>query len=104
MQLVLGRGSRSKIKRHSPPVSLLGSSTNVPATRLERRSRTAQSNRTQVYVARFWKNHQRLLLGNWNVSTLTENELKLVEEAKKFHLNNARVSSTKRLDGEWKLF
>ena len=42
---VLGRGIRSKSKRHFPPASLLGNSTNVPATRLERRSRTVHSNR-----------------------------------------------------------
>ena len=59
--LVLGRETLSKSKRHSPPTSFLGSSTNVPATRLERRSRTAQSNRTQGYVAHFRKNHHRLL-------------------------------------------
>ena len=34
---VLGRGARSKNKRQSPPASPSGSSTNVPATRLERR-------------------------------------------------------------------
>ena len=108
---VLGRGTRSKSKRHFPPTSLLGSSTNMPATRLERRSRTAQSNRTQGYVAHYRKNHQRLLLGYWNVLTLTGKELKLVEEAKKYHLDIVGVSLTKRcgsgmvdLDGGWKLF
>ena len=69
---VLGRGTRSKSKRHSPSASLLGSSTNVPTTRLERRSRTAPSNRTQGYIAHFRKNYHRLLLGIWNVLTLTE--------------------------------
>ena len=40
----LGRGARSKNKRHSPPqASFNSSSTNVPATRLERRMGTAQS-------------------------------------------------------------
>ena len=43
---VLGRGTRSKSKRHFPLASLLGSSTNMPATPFERRPRTAQSNRT----------------------------------------------------------
>ena len=52
---VLGRGTRSKSKRHSLSASLLGNSTNVPATRLERRSRTAQSIRTQGYIAFFGK-------------------------------------------------
>ena len=48
---ILGRGTRSKSNQYSPPASLLDSSTNVSATRLERRSRTAQSIRTQGYVA-----------------------------------------------------
>ena len=34
---VLGKGAHSKNKRQSPPASSSGSSTNVPATRLERR-------------------------------------------------------------------
>ena len=69
-----------------------------------------QSNRTQDYVAHFWKNHHRLLLGNWNVLTLTK-ELELVEETKKHHLDIVGVSTTKLhgygiadLDGGWKLF
>ena len=108
---VLSKGTRSKSKRHSSPAKLSGSSTNVHATRLERRSRTAQSNRTQGCVAHFRKNHHRLLLCNWNVLTLTGKELELVEEAKKYHLDVVEVSSTKRrgsgivdLDGRWKLF
>ena len=108
---VLGRGTRSKSKRHSPQTSLSGNSTNVPATRLESRSSTAQSNPTQGYVAHFRKKHHRLLLGNWNVLTLTGNQLELVEEAKKYHLDIGGVSSTKKcgsgivdLDGGWKLF
>ena len=80
---VFGRGALLKIKRHSPPASLSGSSINLPDAHFERRSRTAQSNRTQNYVVHFRKNHHRLLLGNWNVFTLIEKELKLVEEAKK---------------------
>ena len=43
---VLGKGARSRSKRHSPPASLSDNSTKVPVTRLERQSRTAQSNRT----------------------------------------------------------
>ena len=85
-----------KNKRHSSPASLLGSSTNGPATRLERWSKTAQSNCTQGYVAHFRKNHHRLLLGNWNVLTLTKKELELVKEAKKYHLDIVGVCSTKR--------
>ena len=61
---VLGRGACSKSKRHFPPVSVLGSSANVPVTRLKRRSKTAHSNRTQGYVANFWINDHKLLLGN----------------------------------------
>ena len=83
----------------------------MPATRLERRLRTAQGNRTQGYVANFRKNHYKLLPGNWNVFTLTGKELELVEEAKKCHLDIVGVSPTKRrgsgivdLDGGWKLF
>ena len=47
----------------------------MPATRLEKRSRTAQNNRTQGYVAHFQKNHHRLLLDNWNILTLSGKEL-----------------------------
>ena len=64
---VLVRGAHSKSEQHSPPASLLDSSTKVPATRLERQLRIAQSNHTQGYVAHIWKNHHRLLLGNWDV-------------------------------------
>ena len=48
---VLGRGARSKNKRHSPPASPSGSSINVPTTRLERRMEAAQSIRTRDNVA-----------------------------------------------------
>ena len=68
----------------------------MPATRLKKRSRTAQSNRTRGYVAHFRKNHYKLLLGYWNVFTHTEKELKLVEEAKKYHFDIVGVSFTKR--------
>ena len=80
----------SKSKLYSPPASLLDSSTYVLATRLERRSRTAQSNRTQGYVAHF-----RLLLGNWNIFTLSGKELELIE-TKKYHLDIVGDSFTKR--------
>ena len=70
-----------------------------------------QSNRTQGYVAHFWKKHHRLLFGNWNVLTLKGKALELVKEAKKYHLNIVGVSSTKSrgsgivdLDSGWKLF
>ena len=62
-------------------------------------------------MAHFRKNHHRLLLGNWSVLYLTEKELELVEEAKKYHLDIIGISSTKRrssgivdLYGVWKLF
>jgi len=52
-----------------------------------------------------------MLFGNWYILTLTGKELELVEEAKRYHLDIAGVSSTKRrgsgtmnLDGGWKLF
>ena len=108
---VLGRGARSKNKRQSPPASPSGSSTNVPATRLERRMEAAQSIRTRDNVAHSRVNHHQLLLGNWNILTLIGKELELVEEAKRYHLDIIGVSSTKRrgsgavdLDGGWKLF
>ena len=109
---VLGRGARSKNKRHSPPsASFIGSSTNVLATRLQRRRRAAQSIHTQGNVARSRDKHHQMLVGNWNVLTLTGKELELVEEAKKYRLDIVGVSSTKRrgsgtvnLDGGWKLF
>ena len=77
---VLGRGICSKNKQHSPPDSLSVSSTKVPATRLEKRSRTSQSIGIQGCVAHLRKNHHRLLLRNRNVLTLAGKELKLVEE------------------------
>ena len=113
---VLGRGARSKSKRRSPPSSsYFGNSINVPATRLERRRGTAQSNHTQDNVAHsrhhHHQRHNRLLFGNWNVFTLNGKEMELVEEAKRYHLDVVGISSTKRrgsgivnLDGGWKLF
>ena len=93
---VLGRGARSKNKRQSSPASPSGSSTNVPATRLERRMEAAQSVCTRDNVAHSPVNHHQLLLGNWNILTLTGKELELVEEAKRYHLDIIGVSSTKR--------
>ena len=108
---VLGRGARSKNKRQSPPASPSGSSTNVPATRLERRMEATQSIRTRDNVAHSRVNHHQLLLGNWNILSLIGKELELVEEAKRYHLDIIGVFSTKRrgsgtvdLDGGWKLF
>ena len=93
--LVLGRGARSKNKRQSPPASPSGRSTNVPAARLERRMEAAQSIRTRDNVAHSRVNHHQLLLGNWNILTLTGKELELVEKAKRYHLDIIGVSSTK---------
>ena len=83
----------------------------MPATRLERRSGTAQSTRTRGNVAHSRDNHHRLLFGNWNVLTLTGKELELVEEAKKYRFDIVGLTCTKRrssgtvdLDGGWKLF
>ena len=78
---VLGRGARSKNKRQSPPASPSGSSINVPATRLKRRMEAAQSIRTRDNVAHSRVNHHQLLLGNWNILTLTGKKLELVEES-----------------------
>ena len=108
---VLGREARSKNKLQSPPASPSGSSTNVPATRLERRMEAVQSIRTRDNVAHSRVNHHQLLLGNWNILILTGKELELVEEAKRYNFDIIGVSSTKRrgsgtvdLDGGWKLF
>ena len=91
---ILDREARSKSKRHSASTSLSDNSTNVPITCSEMRSRTAQNNHTQGYVVHLRKNHYRLLLGYWNILTLTRKELILVEEAKKkYHLNFVGVSS-----------
>ena len=60
---------------------------------------TAQSNRTQSYVACFLKNHHRLLLGKWNVFPDPRKKLESVEEAKNCHLGIVEVSSTKRRRG-----
>ena len=109
----LGRGDRSKNKRQSPPSSShFGSSTNVPATRLERRRGTAQSIHTRGNVAHSRHHHQhQLRFGNWNVFSLTGKEMELVEEAKQYRLDIVGISSTKRrgsvtvdLVGRWKLF
>ena len=72
----------------------------------------AQSIRTRDNVAHSRVNHHQLLLGNWNILTLTGKELELVEEAKRYHLDIIGVSSTTKrrgsgtvdLDGGWKLF
>ena len=93
---VLGRGACSKNKRQSPPASPSGSSTNVPATRLERRMEAAQSIRTRDNVAHSRVNHHQLLLGYWNILTLTGKELELVEEVKRYHLDIIGVFFTKR--------
>ena len=71
----------------------------------------AQRIRTRDNVAHSRVNHHQVLLGNWNILTLTGKEQELVKEAKRYHLDIIRVSSTKRrgsgtvdLDGGWKLF
>ena len=46
----------------------------------------AQSTRTRDNVAHSRVNHHQLLLGYWNILTLTGKELELVEEAKRYHL------------------
>jgi len=74
----LGRGSRSKSKRESPPASPCGSPTNVLATRLGSRMEATQSNRTRHKVAHSRVNQHQLLFGNWNILTLAGKELELV--------------------------
>ena len=100
---ILGRGARSKNKRQSPPASPSGSSTNVPATRLERRMEAAQSICTRDNVAHSRVNHHQLLLGNWNILTLTKKELELFEEAKRYYFDIIGVSSTKRRGSGWRM-
>ena len=80
-----GREARLKRKRHSSSASLTSGSTNVPVIFLEGQSGTAQSNRTQRNVEHFRKNHHRLLLGNWNIFTLTGKEFELVNKTRKCH-------------------
>ena len=70
-----------------------------------------QSICTRDNVTHSWVNHHQLLLGNWNILTLTGKELELVEEAKRYHLDSFGVSSTKtrcsgtvKLDCGWRLF
>ena len=93
---VLGRGARSKNKRQSPPANSSGSSTNVPATSLERRMEVAQGDYcSRDNVAHSRVNHHQLLLGNWNILTLTGKELELVEKAKRYHFDIIGISSTK---------
>ena len=55
-----------------------------------------QSIRTRDNVAHSLVNHHQLLLANWNIFTLTEKELELVEEAKRYHLDIIGVSSTQK--------
>ena len=71
----------------------------------------AQSIHTRDNVTHSWINHHQLFLGNWKILTLTEKELEVVEEAKRYHLDIIRISSTKRrcsgtvdLNSGWKLF
>jgi len=49
--------------------------------------------RTRNKVAHSRVNHYQLLLGNWNILTLTGKELELVEEAKRYHLDIVGVTS-----------
>ena len=53
----------SKNKRYSTLASHSGSSTDVPATRLEKQMEAAQSIRTRNHVAHSRVNHHQLLLG-----------------------------------------
>ena len=93
---VLGRGACLKNMPQSPSTSPSCSSTNVLTTRLERRMEAVRIIRTRYNVVHSRVNHDQLLLGNWNIFTLTRKELELVEEAKRFHLDFVGVSSTKR--------
>ena len=94
----LGKGTGSKKRKFLPAPS--GSSTNVPAIRLEARIEAAQGIRTQDNVAYSRIDHHQLLLCNWNILTLTGKKLELVEEAMRYHLDIFGVSSTKRRGSE----
>ena len=81
-----------KSDRDSPPDSLLDSSTKHLATHLKRRSKKAQSNRSQGYVVSYRKPPSTAA---WQLkcSHPHRKKLELVDEAKKYHLDIAGVSS-----------
>ena len=56
----------------------------------------AHSIHTRDNVAHLRVNHHQLLLGNWNILTLTGKELELVEEANRYHFDIIGVFSTKQ--------
>ena len=100
-----------KIRENLHQIAPVAAPPNVPAIRLERRMEAAQSIRTRDNVAHSRVNHHQLLSGYWNILTFTGKELDLIEEAKRYHLDIIRVSSTKRrssgtvdVDGGRKLF
>ena len=64
----------------------------------QRERRVAVANRR--FCNALSKKHVRLLLCNWNVLTLIGKDLELVEEAKKYHLDIVRVSSSKKRGSE----
>jgi len=75
--------------------------------------RTAQSAATlgDLTATRKRKSWHKLVILNWNITSLTEKEHELVEKAKRRSLDVAGISSTKRggsntveMDGGWRLF
>ena len=92
---VLGRGARSKNKRQSPPAALVAAPPMCPlhVWRGEWRQR-------RVFVLEIMSHTYGSTITNclWaiGISSPSQEEQELVEEAKRHHLNNIGVSSTKR--------
>ena len=102
---ILGRGAHFKNKRQSLSASPSGSSTNVPATQWESRMEAVQSTRTRDNILLSQVNHHQMLLGNWNILTLTEKKLAFVEKQSDIlSILSEFGSGTVDLDGGWKLF
>ena len=87
---VLGRVTRSKSKLQSPPqADLHRNPTNAVAKRLGRQMGAAHRKCTRV-----GPNCRDLAIGNWNVSSLTGKEQKLVCEPQQYRLDIVGISST----------
>ena len=101
---VLGRGTRSKNKLQSPPqADRHRKPTNAVSKRLGRQMRAAHRKSTRV-----GPNCRDLVIGNWNISSLTGKEQELVCQ---YRLDVVGISSTKcrgsgtvKLNGGWKIF
>jgi len=85
----------------------------VPPAHLGRRTGTAKSASVlgDLKDTRKRQSCHKLVIGNWNITSLTGKEHELVEEAKRYSPDVVGISSTKRrgcntveLDDVWKLF